>query len=106
ARDPLVAAGDEDPALVPDELDAVREVAAHDHVHAVCVEGLRTEGPVHVPEALLRELGRAPDLDGAGPLGVHGPVRAVDVVRAPARDHPRPELLAAEPARPVIALLR
>ena len=32
--------------------------------HAVGVEGLGLEWAVHVPEALLGELGRAPDLDG------------------------------------------
>ncbi len=46
------------------------------------------------------------DLDGAGVLGPHRPVGAVEVVGAPAGDHPGPELLAAQPARPVVALLR
>ena len=94
------------PSVRARELDAVREVAAHDHVHAVGVDALRTERTVHIPEALLRELRCSPDLDGARVLGVHAPVRAVDVVGTPPGDHSRAELLTAQPARPVVADLR
>ena len=102
----LVAARDEDPAFGADELDAVREVAADDHPHAVGVERLGLERTVHIPQALGRELRRAPDFDRARELGVHRPMRAVDVMRAPAGDHPGAELLAPQPARPVVARLR
>ena len=104
-RHGLVAARHEDPAFGTLELDAVRELAAHDHVHAVRIEGLGLERTVDVPQALLRELGLAPDLDRPRVLGVHRPVRGVEVVRAPARDHAGTELLAAQPARAVVALL-
>ena len=44
--------------------------------------------------------------DGTGVLGVHAPVRAVDVVCSPTRNHPRAKLFAAQPARAIEAFLR
>ena len=53
---------------------------------------------------MIGELGAAPDFDRTGVLGVHAPVGAVDVMRAPTSDHACAELAAAQPAGTAIAL--
>ncbi len=103
-RGPGVAA-DKDPAFVADPLDAVFKIAGDGHDHAVGVAAVGFKGAVHVPEALGGELSLAPDFDGAGELGVHAPVRGVDMMRAPAGDHACAELLHAQPSGAVESFL-
>jgi Cu(I)/Ag(I) efflux system membrane protein CusA/SilA len=91
-----------------DEARAVvaREVSLDDHPHATGVHAFRAETAMHVPEPRRRKLGCAGDLDGPCVFGIHRPVRAVDVVRAPPRDHARAKLLAPQPARTTVPVLR
>src|SRR5581483_5189753 len=85
---------------------------AHAHVHATrrhivrSIDRFGLERTMHIPEPAVRKFGVPPYLDGPGVLGVHAPVRAVDVVRAPSGDHARAELAAAQPAGAIISLLR
>src|SRR6266567_2410188 len=104
--DLLVAARNENPALRSIELDPVGIVAADAHTHAVRIQRFSLEGTVHVPQAVFGELRGSPDFNGAGVLGVHPPMRAVDVVSAPSGNHARAELAAAQPSRSAVSLLR
>ena len=58
-------------------------------------------GPVNVPDFVGGELALALNAHRTGELGVHAPVRGVEVVRAPAGDHAEAVGLVAQPAGPV-----
>ena len=86
---------------VPSKLDAVRASRRS----RSCARRSRTTASVlkravHVPQALLSGTRASPrDLDRPRVLGVHRPVGAVDVVRAPAGDHAAPNCSQPQPAR-------
>src|SRR5205814_974869 len=88
------------------EPDAVRKITADDHVDAIGIDRFRFERSMNIPQAALREFRGAPDFDGAREFGVHAPMRAVDVMGAPAGDHAGTELLAAKPSGTVVSGLR
>ena len=100
----LLVTGDKEVSFGAVPLDAVGEVARDVHGDAVGVDGVGEELSVNIPEAVGGEFRSAPDLDGAGVLGVHTPVGGVDVVCSPAGDHAGAELLHAEPAGTVEAV--
>src|ERR1044072_2842903 len=52
------------------------------------------------------ELGPSPYFNWACVLGIHAPVRAINVMRAPTRDHSCSKLFAAQPARTIEVSLR
>ena len=93
------AAAHEDPALLADEPHAVRELVPHPDGRSVGIRERDVVFAVDVPEATGVELALALDVLRAHPFPAHAPVDDVKVVRAPARDHARAELFAAEPAR-------
>jgi hypothetical protein len=95
------AAADEDPALVALEAHAVGELVVNDHGDAIGVFRLDMVGAVDVPQALLRELGFALDLEGPGQLGAHAPVGDIHMMRAPAGDHAEAIGINAQPAGPI-----
>src|SRR5262249_12365963 len=98
----IAAPSHPDPAAFPEELDAVGVFVADIHGRAVRITAPDVIRAVDVPEPLFRKERRGLDLHRPGKLGVHGPVGDVDMVRAPARDHPGAELLEAEPTRTAI----
>src|SRR6185503_11732700 len=104
-RHRLVAARHEDPSFASLEPDAVRKIAADDHADAVRIQRFSLEWAMNIPESTLGKFSRTPDLDRTRVFRVHPPVRAVDVMRSPAGDHPRAELLASQPSRPVVTSL-
>ena len=102
----LTDARAEDPALVPDEAQAVRELVRDNHAHVARVGELDAIGPVHVPDLVGRELRASLDAAGPAELAIERPVQDVVVVRAPAGDHPEAVGVVPQPARPVVSVFR
>ena len=100
ARRHRAAAGDEDPALVADELHAVGQVrrksSSSRHWHNA--HASRT-APWTSHRPLLGNSALPQTSTGPGMLHVHAPMGGVDMVRAPAGDHARAELLACAASR-------
>src|SRR5215813_4227597 len=82
-RDRLIAAGNKDPSFRSLEPDAIRKIAANDHLHAVRVQPFGSEPAVYVPQSLRRKLRPARHFDGPGVFRSHRPVRAVHVMSSP-----------------------
>ena len=101
-----IAAAHEDPSFMAVKLHPVGEGAADLHRHPVGIAGVNHEIAMHIPETGGGKGCLGFHLHRTGIFGVHGPVGGIQVVGAPAGDHPGPELFAAEPARAGEVVLR
>src|ERR1700679_2953731 len=91
----LVAARNEDPTFGSIEFDAVRIFATYTHLGSVGIQRLGLEWSMNIPQPVIWKLGVTPDLDWPGILRIHSPMRTVDVVCSPSRDHACAKLPAA-----------
>src|SRR5260221_5997799 len=96
----LSVARHENPSVVADEANAIRQLVRYGHDDVSGIRELHVIRAVHVPDLVRGEL--AAPLDPAGPrvLQIHAPVRRIEVMGAPTRDHAEAIGVVAQPAGP------
>src|SRR5258708_22437475 len=90
----------EDPSVVADEANAIRQLVRHGHDDVPRIRELHVIRAMHVPDLVRGEL--ATPFDPAGPrmLQIHAPVRRVEMMGAPPGDHAEAIGVVAKPAGP------
>src|SRR5690606_6210571 len=77
-RSLVITPGNEYPSLVAFEFNAIGQLIAHHHFHAVGIERFSSENAVYIPQSRLGKLRFTPNFHGTGILHAHSPMCRID----------------------------